>query len=294
MFESKKRAFVFMLIAVTLGAIAVILFSSYMKETKASLGEFVTVQVAAQDIPAGSVIKSELLKTQEIPRKYMMDSLITSSQQLENKISVVPITEGSVLTTSVLRNNTFVKGDYRQVMLRAPLAVFDEQIDAYDKVDIVYSYDAKSTKEKEANGDSRITKVLLKDVTVNSVQKTGNEITAIGVLVSLNDSKSVVWALNYGKEVRLLKSGSSKDVGTDNSNTSSNVSSTASSPTANKEDTQASSKDKKIAEKAVEQSTSTKEKATNKASTDQIKKDAISKESSQKSKETSNTSSTDK
>lgn len=220
MFESKKRAFVFMLIAITLGAVAVILFSSYMQETKASLGEFVTVQVAAQDIPAGTVIKSELLTNQEIPRKYMMDSLITSSQQLENKISVVPITEGSVITTSVLRNNTFVKGDYRQVMLRAPLAVFDEQIDAYDKVDLVYSYDAQSAKDKAAAGDSRVTKVLLKDVTVNSVQKTGNEITAIGVLVSLNDSKSVVWALNYGKEVRLLKSGSSKDVGTDNSNTS--------------------------------------------------------------------------
>ncbi len=215
MFESKKRAFVFMLLAIVLGAVAVILFSTYMQETRASLGEFVTVQVAAEDIPAGTVIQPSLLTDQEIPRKYILDSLITSPQQLENKISVVPITKGSVITTSVLRNNTFVKGDYRQVMLRAPMAVFDEQIDAYDKVDILYSYDSTANDGKGNKGDKRVTDVLLKNVTVNSVQKTGNDITAIGVLVKLSDSKSVIWALNYAKEVRLLKSGSSKDVGSD-------------------------------------------------------------------------------
>ncbi|MEW4371513.1 Flp pilus assembly protein CpaB [Paenibacillus kandeliae] len=225
MFESKKRAFVFMLLAIVLGAVAVILFSTYMRETKASLGEFVTVQVAAEDIPAGTVINSSLLTDQEIPRKYMMDSLIINQQQLANKISVVPITKGSVITTSVLRNNTFVKGDYRQVMMRAPMAVFDEQIDAYDKVDILYSYDSQQAGDKGQAGDKRTTKILLKDVTVNSVQKTGSDITAIGVLVKLSDSKSVIWALNYAKEVRLLKSGSSKDVGDGNENSSTNTSS---------------------------------------------------------------------
>lgn len=219
MFESKKRAFVFMLLAIVLGAVAVILFSTYMQETRASLGEFVSVQVAAEDIPAGTVIQPSLLKDQEVPRKYILDSLITSPQQLENKISVVPITKGSVITTSVLRNNTFVKGDYRQVMLRAPMAVFDEQIDAYDKVDILYSYDSNANDSKGNKGDKRVTDVLLKNVTVNSVQKTGNDITAIGVLVKLSDSKSVIWALNYAKEVRLLKSGSSKDVGSDSAAT---------------------------------------------------------------------------
>ncbi len=250
MFESKKRAFVFMLLAIVLGAVAVILFSTYMQETRASLGEFVTVQVAAEDIPAGTVIQPSLLTDQEVPRKYILDSLITSPQQLENKISVVPITKGSVITTSVLRNNTFVKGDYRQVMLRAPMAVFDEQIDAYDKVDILYSYDSNANDSKGNKGDKRVTDVLLKNVTVNSVQKTGNDITAIGVLVKLSDSKSVIWALNYAKEVRLLKSGSSKDVGSDSAAktgdgaaTNSATSSTGSSATGNTGSTDAA-KDK--------------------------------------------------
>ncbi len=250
MFESKKRAFVFMLLAIVLGAVAVILFSTYMQETRASLGEFVTVQVAAEDIPAGTVIQPSLLTDQEVPRKYILDSLITSPQQLENKISVVPITKGSVITTSVLRNNTFVKGDYRQVMLRAPMAVFDEQIDAYDKVDILYSYDSNANDSKGNKGDKRVTDVLLKNVTVNSVQKTGNDITAIGVLVKLSDSKSVIWALNYAKEVRLLKSGSSKDVGSDSAATTgdgaatnSATSSTGSSATGNTGSTDAA-KDK--------------------------------------------------
>ncbi|WP_411347841.1 Flp pilus assembly protein CpaB [Paenibacillus sp. WLX2291] len=245
MFESKKRAFVFMLLAIVLGAVAVILFSTYMRETKASLGEFVTVQVAAEDIPAGTVIDASLLTDQEIPRKYVMDSLITTQQQLANKISVVPITKGSVITTSVLRNNTFVKGDYRQVMMRAPMAVFDEQIDAYDKVDILYSYDSQQTGDKGQGGDKRITKILLKDVTVNSVQKTGSDITAIGVLVKLSDSKSVIWALNYAKEVRLLKSGSSKDVGEESSNSSTDTSSSQSDEASQKPNSTQSTNNKK-------------------------------------------------
>jgi hypothetical protein len=137
----------------------------------------------------------------------MLDSLISSKEEVRGKISLVPIAEGSVITASMLRDNTIVTGDLRQVMLRAPLAVFDDQIDTFDKVDLVVSYDAGSG---EAQEDKRVTKVLLRDVTVNRVDKKGEELVAIGVVLKLDDAQQVIWSLNYGKEVRVLKSGRAK------------------------------------------------------------------------------------
>jgi hypothetical protein len=110
----------------------------------------------------------------------------------------------------MLRKNTIVTGRNRQVMLRAPMAVFDDQIDVLDKVDLVVSYDEQPGPGEPAKGDHRTTKILLKDVTVNSVQKKGEDIVAIGVVLLLEDTEKVIWALNYGKEVRVLKSSSAK------------------------------------------------------------------------------------
>lgn len=210
MFESKRRALLLLLLSLAFGAAAVILFSSYMQETKDSLGELVTVQVAGSDIPAGRVIDETLLEEQELPRKYMLDSLIESPADLIGRVSMVPIVKGAVITQAMLRDNSLVSGDFRQVLLRAPLAVFDDQIDAYDQVDLLISYEQDGEGGQAAGADRRTTQVLLKGVTVSSVHKTGDEITAVGVMVKLADAKSVVWALNYGKEVRLLKTGNAK------------------------------------------------------------------------------------
>ncbi|KRE35414.1 SAF domain-containing protein [Paenibacillus sp. Soil522] len=209
MFESKRRAFLLLFVSISLGLIAVILFSTYMQETKESMGELVMVQVAGNNIPAGQLITEDLLTEEQIPRKYMLESLIQSPAELVGKVSMVPIAKGAVITSVMLRDNSLVSGEYRQVMLRAPMSVFDDQIDAYDEVDILVSYEQEGG-AKEAAADRRTTKVLLKGVTVSSVHKSGDETVAVGVLLKLADTKSLIWALNYGKEVRLLKTGNAK------------------------------------------------------------------------------------
>lgn len=212
MFESKRRALLFMILSICAALIAVILFSNYLQQTKKDLGELASVQVAKKDIPAGMLITPDMVEQENLPKKYMLDSLVQSPDDLKGKISLVPVVKGSVITTAMLRPNTIISGEYRQVILRAPLAVFDDMIDSLDKVDLLVSYDAGPG---EASQDKRITKVLLKDVTVNNVFKMKDtqdpkDISAVGVVLKLEDSKSVVWALNYGKEIRVLKSGSAK------------------------------------------------------------------------------------
>lgn len=217
MFETKRRALLFMSLSIGMAIIAILLFSTYIRNTQASLGEMVTVQIAREDIPAGKVIPESLITTEEIPRKYILPSLVQSPAELKGKISMVPIPKGQVLTTTVLRENTIVTDDFRQVMLRAPLAVFDDKIDVLDKVDLVVTYESEDAPKAEEQphtagpNDKRITKVLFKDVTVNSVvPKSETETLAIGVVLTLDQSKSAVWALNFGKEIRVLKSGTQK------------------------------------------------------------------------------------
>ncbi len=210
MFESKRRAFIFMLASIFLALVAVILFSDYIAQTKASLGEMTTVLVAKEDIGAGKPIADNMVTEKEIPKKYMLDSLIQSRSDLKGKISMVPIPRGSAITSPMLRKNTIVTGENRQVMLRAPLAIFDDQIDTLDKVDLVASFDAQPGPGEPSKQDKRTTKVLFRDVTVSRVDKKGDEIVAIGVVLSLADAKEAIWALNYGKEIRVLKSGSAK------------------------------------------------------------------------------------
>ncbi|WJH34654.1 SAF domain-containing protein [Paenibacillus sp. CC-CFT747] len=184
MFESRRRAVIFTSLSILMALTATILFSNYIKSTKQSMGELAQVLVAKTDIVAGRPIDPDSFTTEEVPRKYLLPSVIQTKEELKNKITVVPIPKGQVITTSVLRDNTVVSGDLRQVILRAPMAVFDDSIDVFDKVDIIVSYDDQSgspdsiakqqgvTNAGSAQGqDRRVTKVLLKDVTVNNVQK---------------------------------------------------------------------------------------------------------------------------
>lgn len=215
MFETKRRALIFMLLSIGTAMIAVVLFASYIQETRASLGELDTVLVAKKKIPAGVPITADMVSEEQLPKKYMLNSLVRSPEELKGKISMVPVSEGSVLTTAMLRDNTIVSGEYRQVMLRPPMAVFDDTVDALDKVDLVMAYEASGT-EAGAQGDKRMTKVLLKDITVNKVflmkenSQDPKDIAALSVAVKLEDSKSLIWAMNYAKEIHVLKSGTAK------------------------------------------------------------------------------------
>jgi Flp pilus assembly protein CpaB len=200
MFESKKRAFLFMIAAILFAIAAVMLFTNYVAETEKSLGELAEIQVAKQEIPAGSPIAPDMLTTIKIPKKYAVDSFITSTEELKGKISLVPIPKDEVLTKAMLRETSKTPTGYRLVQLRSPMAIFDDQVDVLDRVDLVGTYESKENKN-----DTRITEVILKDVQVIRVYKKDDEIVSIGVSLTLDEAEKAIWFLNFGKELRVLK-----------------------------------------------------------------------------------------
>lgn len=205
MFESKKRALFFMVLSICFAIAAAFLFSNHVKKTEESLGQLVEIQVAKKDIPAGSPITLDMLEPMKVPKKYVVDSYIKSINDLKGKISLVPIPEGEVLTKAMMRNVSKVPSQFRLVQLRAPMAVFDDMVDVRDKVDLVGSYE-KQQQGQQNNDENRITDIVIRDVEVIRVYKKGEEIISIGVALTHEDAKRVVWMLNYGKELRVLKS----------------------------------------------------------------------------------------
>ncbi|MHA6482825.1 Flp pilus assembly protein CpaB [Paenibacillus sp. strain BS8-2] len=207
MFETRRRAFIFLVFSIALALAATVLFSNYMEEQETSLGELAVIYVADKSIPAGERITLEMLGTSEIPRKYVNESYIQDLQDLDGKVSMVPIPEDGIITKPMLRNNNLVAGEYRQIMLRAPFAVFDDRIDVLDKVDLIASYEQTAGNN---GGDARKTQVILKDISVNSVTKQDDEMLSVGVALPLGQASELIWMLNYGKELRVLKSGNAK------------------------------------------------------------------------------------
>ncbi|RXT07835.1 Flp pilus assembly protein CpaB [Ammoniphilus sp. CFH 90114] len=204
MFESRKRVFIFTILSVSFALAAAFLFSNYMNETKRNLGELVSIYVAQKDIPAGSPIQTDMLTTMEVPVKYASASFLQSAEDFKNKISLVPIPSGEVLTTAMLRDISNVPSQHRLVQLRTPMAIFDDQVDVLDRVDLYGSYELAGNGNPAA--DSRMTDLLLTDVEVLRVTKQDGTINAIGVALTQEQAKRVIWMLNYGKEIRVLKS----------------------------------------------------------------------------------------
>ena len=217
MYESKRRAFLFLIVSLSFALAAVWLFARYVERMERELGELVEIQAAGQLIPAGTAISRDMLQTVKLPRKYVVDSFITAADEVAGKISLVPIPPNEVLTRAMLGEASKLPSGYRLVQLRAPMAVFDDQVDVLDKVDVIGTYDkqageeslfAPSPDEMGKGGGSRTTEVILRDIPVIRVYKQGEEIVSIGVALTLEQARQVVWLQNFGKEVRVLKTAS--------------------------------------------------------------------------------------
>ncbi|MBO8165498.1 MAG: hypothetical protein H0Z34_17615 [Brevibacillus sp.] len=216
MFESKKRAFLFLALSILFALSAVFLFYSHVETMEQELGQMVDVQTAAQDIPVGTPIAPEMLKPLPLPKKYVVDSFVTSPDEVKGKVSLVPIPRGEVLTNPMLREMAKMPNGYRLVQLRAPIAVFDDEVEVLDRVDVIGTYERKAGDESRfqqvlpdqsdwIHGDTRATEMILRDVQVIRVYKQEEEIVAVGVALTLEQAEQIVWLQNFGKEVRVLK-----------------------------------------------------------------------------------------
>lgn len=199
MLESKRKAIIFFIIAVVLALLTGFLVMQKVQALNSNLGTMVQVYEAKNDIASRQVITPNDVTTTEIPKKYVTDEHITNAEDLVNKVSVVPLSSGDVITKNTLKEASAVtEEDSRLVtIMRSDNVTFDEQLVALDRVDIVVSEDVDGKKE---------TNVFMKDVKVARVAEQDGEFSGIQVEIPFDQVPELIHKQNYAESFRVIKS----------------------------------------------------------------------------------------
>lgn len=198
MLEAKRRAAIFLLLAFILAAVAGYLVLEKVKQLNAELGGMVEIYVANGSIPARELIHSSQLTKMEIPQKFLTSSHITSESNIIGQVSVVPLKEGDIITQNMLKNHSNLQNKNNRLvaLVRTDKIVFDQEVAALDRVDIIVS--------REVDGEKK-TELFMKDVAVAYAQGTGADFSGIAVEVSTDEATKLIHIQNYAEYIRILK-----------------------------------------------------------------------------------------
>lgn len=203
--DAKRRAILFLVIALMLSLVAGILFMQKVSAIDARLGNFEPVYVAKDGIVAREKLSPDDFEVVEIPKQYIQKSAVTDLNMIEYEgrqykitdlVSVVPLQEGEPLTANILKPRMELSsGDKRMVMIyRTDTVGFDDVFNYGDRVDIVYV---------DRNGKGSIYKH--RGIPVVSLAKNDQAVTGLGLEMTLEQAADFVSLQNTAASIRILK-----------------------------------------------------------------------------------------
>ena len=198
MLEARRRAAIFLLLAFILAAVAGYLVLEKVKQLNAELGGMIEIYVANGNIPAREPINTTQLTKMEIPQKFLTSSHITSDSDIIGQVSVVPLKEGDIITSNMLKNHSNLLNENNRLvaLIRTDKVVFDQEVSTLDRIDIIVS--------QEVDGEKK-TELFMKDVAVAYAQGTGENFAGVAVEVSVNDATKLIHIQHYADHIRVLK-----------------------------------------------------------------------------------------
>ncbi|MCM3241022.1 flagella basal body P-ring formation protein FlgA [Heyndrickxia oleronia] len=199
MLESKRRAIIFFILSLLLALTAGLLVLKKVQAINDNLGTMVKVYVAKGDISSRAIITPENVTTDEIPKKYLKDYHVTKTEDLLNKVAVVPLSDGDMITKNILKQASAVVEEKNRLvtLMQSDRVYFDEPLEALDRVDIIVS-ERFSGKEE--------TKFFMKDVKVARVAKEKSKFKGIQVEIPQSLVPELIHMQNYADSVRIIKS----------------------------------------------------------------------------------------
>ncbi|CEG21796.1 flagellar basal body P-ring biosynthesis protein FlgA [Planococcus massiliensis] len=198
MIESKRKAIIFFVLAAILAGTAGFLTLSKVKELNNDLGTMVKVYAAKGDIASRSIITPKDVTVEEIPKKFLTDQHITSTDDLQNKVSVIPLSAGDFITKNMLKQASAVMEENNRLitLMASDRVFFDEELEALDRVDIIVS--VRFDNENK-------TQIFMKDVKVARVANDNKKFAGVQLEVSLEQAPKLIHMQNYADSVRIIK-----------------------------------------------------------------------------------------
>lgn len=211
--DAKRRAIIFVVIALALSSLAAYLFMQEVSAVQGRLGNMTTVYVATKDIKSRETLQEAYFKPVEVPTKFVQDTAVTDLKQIQlgkyryqitQLVTVVPIPKDGILTTNMLKEQSaLTSNDRRMVTIaKSDRIVFDGNFDYNDRVDIIVS---------KRSGDAPVTKTFMRDVLVVGVAKDNNgEVVGLGLEMTLDRAEQFIHEQNFAAAIRVLKAPSEK------------------------------------------------------------------------------------
>jgi Flp pilus assembly protein CpaB len=198
MLESKRKAIIFIVLSVLLAVTAGFLVLKKVQALNTNLGTSVKIFVASKEMSSRSLITPENVMTDEIPKKFLRDYHVTNVDDLVNKVSVVPLSEGDVITKNILKQASSVVDENNRMitLMQNERVFFDEPLEALDRVDIIVSH--------RFNGKEETT-VFMKDVKVARTAKKDNKFKGVQLEVSIDKAPELIHMQNYADSLRVIK-----------------------------------------------------------------------------------------
>jgi Flp pilus assembly protein CpaB len=199
MLESKRKAIIFIVLSILLAVTAGFLVLKKVQALNTNLGTSVKIFVADKEIASRSLITPDNVKTEEIPKKFLKDYHVTDVDELVNKVSVVPLATGDMITTNILKRASSVVDENNRLitLMQNERVFFDEPLEALDRVDIIVSHRFNNKEE---------TTVFMRDVKVARVAKDkGKDFKGVQLEVSMEKAPELIHMQNYADSLRIIK-----------------------------------------------------------------------------------------
>jgi Flp pilus assembly protein CpaB len=204
MLESKRRAIIFITISLVLALVAGFMFLQKVKDLNAELGGMTKVYVAKENIASRAIIAPQQVETIDLPNKFVTSSHIVDPKDITNKVSVVPLSEGDMVTRNILKPvSDIANQNNRLVSLFGNEKIsFDQELASLDRVDIVVSHQFEG---------KPITEIFMSDVSVAMVKTNKSKIQGVALEMSKEAAPKLIHMQNYADSIRVLKANVGKE-----------------------------------------------------------------------------------
>ncbi|PTM54778.1 flp pilus assembly protein CpaB [Desmospora activa] len=202
--DAKRRAIIFLILALALAAVAGFLFMQKVSAVDSQLGNHLTVYVAAKEISSRELLTPEDFTAVNVPAKYVQESAVTDLNQIQlgdypysidRLVAIAPMKKGDLLTNNLLKSqSSLTENNNRMVTLaQSDRVKFDGSLEVNDRVDIVVS---------NRNDGKVNTSIFMTDVPVVAMTGDGK---GIGLEMPLSDAEKLIHEENFAAAIRVLK-----------------------------------------------------------------------------------------
>lgn len=214
--DAKRRALIFLVIALLLAAIAGFMFLQKVSAVDSRLGKVTTVYVAKKKITSREPLRPDFFEAKEVPAQFVQKSTVTNLDGIQvgnytlpihQLVSVVPISEGELLTDNVLKLQSFLTANNKRMVTlsQSDKVRFDGSLEVNDRVDLIVS---------DQKNDGAETEIFMRDVPVVGVAEDDDgNVTGVGLEVSLDEAKKLIHKQNFAMSIRVLKAPTEKGDG---------------------------------------------------------------------------------